>query len=58
MSMTLINAIRKLGWPDSNGRRQYGNAAVLCFLSHKSTGKQLVEPFKDVRVEDLVLQYA
>ena len=54
MSMTLVNAIRKLGWPDSNGRRQYGNAAVLCFLSHKSTGKQ----FKDVRVEDLVSQYA
>lgn len=32
--------------------------AVLCFLSHKSTGKQLVEPFKDVQVEDLVSQYA
>lgn len=58
MSMTLVNAIRKIGWPDSKGCWQYGNAAILCFLSHKNTGEQLIEQFKDVRVEDLISQYA
>ena len=58
MGMTLVCAIRKFGWPDSKGRWQYGNAAILCFLSHKNTGKQLVEQFKDVQVEDLISRYA
>lgn len=33
MSMALVNAIRKLGWPDRHGEIQYGNAAILCYLS-------------------------
>lgn len=33
MNMMLANAIRTLGWPDGQGRIQYGNAAVLCYLS-------------------------
>jgi hypothetical protein len=58
MSMDLVNTIRKLGWPDSKGHRQYGNAAILCFLSHKNTGKQFVEQRKSIRVIDLIAQYA
>ena len=34
MNMTLVNALRKLlGWPDSHGKYQYRNAAVLCYLT-------------------------
>lgn len=37
MDMKLISIIRKCGWPDRYGQRQYGNAAVLCFLeSHEA----------------------
>lgn len=59
MSMTLVNAVRKLGWPDSNGHWQYGNAAVLCYLSrYNNAGKEIVERYKNVRVVDLIARYA
>lgn len=58
MSMTLVNAIRKLGWPDSNGRQQYGNAAILCYLSrHSDSAKRFIEQHKDMRLSDLISQY-
>ena len=57
MSTALVNAIRKLGWPDSNGRWQYGNAAILCYLNRNNTGKQIVDRHKDVLVEDLISKY-
>ena len=59
MSMALVNAIRKLGWPDSNGHWQYGNAAILCYLSrYNNAGKKFVERYKDVRVVDLMAKMA
>ena len=58
MSMALVNAIRKLGWPDSNGHWQYGNAAVLCCLSCSDAVQKIVEQYRDVRVVDLIAKYA
>ena len=59
MSIALVNAIRKLGGPDSNGHWQYGNAAILCYLSrYNNAGKKFVERYKDVRVVDLMAKMA
>lgn len=58
MSIALVNTIRKLGWPDSNGRWQYGNAALLCYLSCNNAVQRIAEQYKDVRVVDLIARYA
>lgn len=58
MSMALVNAIRKLGWPDSNGHWQYGNAAILCYLSCNDAVQKIVEQYRDVQIVDLVSKYA
>lgn len=59
MSIALVNAIRKLGWPDSNGCWQYGNAAILCYLSrYNNAGEKFVEQYKDVWVVDLITRCA
>lgn len=59
MDLTLVNAIRTLGWPDANGNHQYGNAAILCYLSrYDHLGKAIIDRYKDMRVSDLVAKYA
>lgn len=59
MSMTLVNAIRTLGWPDANGNHQYGNAAVLCYLAYRDTcAKRFVEQHRDLLAKDLIAKYA
>lgn len=51
MDTTPVNAIRKLGW-------QYGNAAILCYLSsHGNAAIKFVEQHKDVLVSDLIVQH-
>lgn len=53
MSMTLVNAIRTLGWPDANGNHQYGNAAVLCYLAYRDTrAKRFVEQHQGLLAKD------
>ncbi len=59
MNMAFVNAIRKLGWPDTNGNYQYGNAAVLCYLTHHNTKTmQFVERHKNMRIKDLIVKSA
>lgn len=59
MDMALINAIRTLGWPDTNGNYLYGNAAILCYLSrYNHLGKAFVDRYKDMHVVDLITEYA
>lgn len=59
MDMALVNAIRKLGWPDTNGNYQYGNAAILCYLGrHHNLGKAFVDRYKDMYVANLIAKYA
>ena len=57
MSLELVNAIRKLGWPDSKGEWQYGNAAILCYLSRYSQAARFIERFKDTPVDELISRY-
>lgn len=59
MDMTLVNAIRKLGWPDANGHLRYGNAAILCYLNHPSNPVvRFVEECKDMQISELIAKYA
>lgn len=59
MNMALVNAIRKLGWPDTNGNYQYGNAAILCYLTHRNTKAMLfVEQYINMRIKDLIAKSA
>lgn len=37
MDMKLVDTLRNCGWPDRYGCKQYGNAAILCFLSFLQT---------------------
>jgi len=46
MSMALVNTIRKLGWPDRHGEIQYGNAAILCYLSSRKVYMKDLDPPK------------
>lgn len=58
MSIELVNAIRKLGWPDSKGEWQYGNAAILCYLSQRTKARKFVEQFKEIPLDELISRYS
>ena len=59
MNMVLLNAIRKLGWPDTNGNYQYGNAAILCYLTYRDTkAKRFVGRRRVMLVKDPTAKYS
>lgn len=54
MNMVLINAIRTLGWLDSHGRVQHGNAAVLCYLTYGNNAANLYsKSFLQTKITDI-----